>query len=249
MGRHRGIQPTSTSGLLSGEEYRQALRKGLENTSLARHIRSLPWGSGSGFARAGEERGFVFCARVGDHPRAVFRFVPVDPVGSVGTDDAGEPEVIRDTLASLARAATTQETIRELSEETHRAAYGAWATARRDIYLRWQESTDPAALAPKVPKAMREAAAIVRDSPPPGMSQEAVNNLLDTIEAPYGKRFQDLFRNAMREHERPPEKVSAIADLVVELGLEKTTPPEPLPVISVEDVHLVCWQAIVPAPS
>ena len=40
-------------GVLSGEEYRQELRKALENSQLAEQIEELQWGSGSGM-RAGE---------------------------------------------------------------------------------------------------------------------------------------------------------------------------------------------------
>ena len=32
--------------------------------------------------------------------------------------------------------------------------------------------------------------------------------------------------------------------LATELGLEPAPPPAPLPVIELEDVHLVCWMAI-----
>jgi hypothetical protein len=34
-----------------------------------------------------------------------------------------------------------------------------------------------------------------------------------------------------------------------ELGLEPSPPPEPLPDITEDDVHLVCWPAIGPARS
>jgi len=43
------------------------------------------------------------------------------------------------------------------------------------------------------------------------------------------------------------EQVRAISVVVAELGLEPSPPPEPLPAITEEDVHLVCWLAITPA--
>jgi hypothetical protein len=45
------------------------------------------------------------------------------------------------------------------------------------------------------------------------------------------------------------EKVKALARTVVELGLEPSPPPEPLPEITADDVHVVCWLAIVPPTS
>ncbi len=38
-----------------------------------------------------------------------------------------------------------------------------------------------------------------------------------------------------------------IAAYAKDLGLQPSPPPEPLPEITEDDVHLVCWLAIVPA--
>ena len=88
----------TTRGALSGEEFRQELRQAMENADMAEQIRSLPWGSGSGMAAASTktEPGYVFCARVGDHPSPVFRFV--------GRGEPGAAVVIDETLACLDRA-------------------------------------------------------------------------------------------------------------------------------------------------
>jgi hypothetical protein len=40
--------------------------------------------------------------------------------------------------------------------------------------------------------------------------------------------------------------VLAVAQIAAELGLEPSPPPEPLPEIDHDDVHLICWLAIVP---
>jgi hypothetical protein len=48
----------------------------------------------------------------------------------------------------------------------------------------------------------------------------------------------------MRSSEDPQEQAEAVAAKVEELGLEPSPPPEPLPPITHEDVHLVCWLAI-----
>src|SRR5206468_62918 len=59
----------------SGEEYRQELRRALEDPALAERIKSLPWGSGSGMSHSRADPGFVFCVRVGDNPQPLFRWV------------------------------------------------------------------------------------------------------------------------------------------------------------------------------
>jgi hypothetical protein len=134
-----------------------------------------------------------------------------------------------------------------LSEESHRFAYDAWAIARDHIFQEWDQATDPANLTPSVPKTMRDAAAILRATPPAGRTQAEVDGLIDAIEAPYGPRILAMFRDAMRTFEGPQEKAERIAQTATELGLRPSTVAEPLPVIVPEDIHLVCWMAIVPS--
>lgn len=59
-------------------------------------MKGLPWGSGSGLARKHADPGYVFCVRVGDHPKPLFRYV--------GYRAEAGPVVIGDTLACLAHA-------------------------------------------------------------------------------------------------------------------------------------------------
>lgn len=223
----------------SGEEYRQELRSALEDPSTRRLIQSLPWGSGSGMRKVGAPPGFVFCARVADHERPLFRWVARD----AGED--GEPEVVSDTLACLGHAQCSADTVRVLDEETHARAYGAWESARQDIYASWQRATDPANLQPKIPKPMRDAADLLRANPPPELGQRELDRLCDAIEAPYGNRIQRLIRDALAAAEAPVDQARGVVRVVTELGLEPAPAPEPLPVIELEDVHLVCWLAIV----
>jgi superfamily II DNA or RNA helicase len=225
-------------GVLSGEEYRQALRAALEDPEFARRLRALAWGSGSGMAREGAERGYVFCARVADHLQPQFRYV------AWPSDD--EPVVVGQTLACLAHARPDDglDTPRVLPEEAILLAYDAWARAKTDIVARWNEASDPRALAPEVPKAMRDAAELIRATPPPGWTQEQADALVEKLEEAYPERIQRQIREAMRSSEDPQEQAEAVAAKVEELGLEPSPPPEPLPPITHEDVHLVCWLAI-----
>lgn len=159
----------------------------------------------------------------------------------------GEPDVISDTLTCLSHAHASAETDRVLDDATHRLAYDAWEIARGDILAQWTIATDPANLQPTVPRTMRDAAQLLRDHPPVGMSQQEVDVLVDAVEAPYGNRIQKLVRDAMRGAPDPRESAEAVARVVREQGLQPAPAPEPLPVISVEDIHLVCWQAIAPS--
>jgi hypothetical protein len=224
-----------TGTAFSGEEYRQELRAGLENPQTAEMVRSLAWGSGSGLARSGARAGFVFCARVGDHNNPLFRFVPADAMD----------HVVGDTLSSLAYAHATADTPRVLTEEMHALAYEAWTAARVDILNRWMAATDPANLQPQVPKAMRDAAEILRSHPPAEVTLEQLDDLLDAIEAPYGERILRKVRVAMASSEKPTEQAAAIVSVVRDLGLEPAESPQPLPVIDESDIHLVCWMAII----
>lgn len=225
----------------SGEEYRQELRAGLQSPHLADQLRSLPWGSGSGLARVGDEQGFVFCARVGDHPAAIFRYVALR--------DGADPDVVDDALTCLSHAHAGEDTPRVLAEETHRRAYDAWAVARRDILATWQRGADPRELQPSIPKALREAADLLRRVPPSGFTQAQVDETVDALEAPYGERIVKVIRQAMAAEGTESERSRRLIEVVRELGLEPAPAPEPLPVIALEDVNLVCWMAIVPAES
>ena len=229
-------------GVLSGEEYRQELRKAMENPDLERRILSLPWGSGSGMAvqREGETLGYVFCARVGDHDRPMFRYV--------GMSNPLEPGVVDDTLTCLdyARPHDDFDTPRVLDDDTYHHAFDAWRPALDSIVHTWNEAADPANLIAPVPLAMQRAAALVRDHKPAAMMIEEADRLVETLEAPYPERVVRTIRVALGAPVTNVEKVELLAQTVKDLGLEPSPPPEPLPEISEEDVHLVCWLAIVP---
>ncbi|MDP9201758.1 MAG: hypothetical protein M3P26_07480 [Gemmatimonadota bacterium] len=222
----------------SGEEYRQELRAGFENPETEEQVLAMPWGSGSGLARVGGESGYVFCARVGDHSSPQFRFVRAEP--------AEEAEsVVADTLTCLTYANAAPETARVLDEDTHQVAYQAWARARADIYESWMRGADPRFLQPVVPKAMRDAAELLRNHPPPYLTHDELRDLIDAVEAPYGPKVLGLIRRAIRSSTDGREQAEAVAATVKDLGLAPAEAPRPLPVIVMDDIHLVCWMAVV----
>jgi superfamily II DNA or RNA helicase len=231
---------------LSGEEYRQELRKALENAPLAERMRALPWGTGSGMeaVRPGWSGGpaYVFCARIGDHPQPWFRYVDLGTV-----DESGRPVVVGDTLSCLdhARPDAEFDTPRVLTEHTYRQAFDAWPIARDDIVTAWNRLADPANLQPAIPAAMRRAAEVVRSSfGRADLAVEDADRVAEALESPYPERIVRAVRAALATSDDAGEQVRQIVGVVRELGLQPSPSPEPLPEITDDDVHLVCWLAI-----
>ena len=214
------------SGVQSGEAYRQELRKGMER--FGERITDLPWGAGSGFL--GTQKGHFFCARVGH--RVFLRFVPWGGTG-----------MVRDSLACLRLIGCKEDSPTHLPEEMKEAAYGAWACARRDVFDEWQFATDPANLQPKVRPALRAAAGHLRKFPPPGLTQEEIDRVIDAVEAPWGIRIEKQIREALAAADGA-DASRRIVETVRQLGLEPFRAPEPLPPIEEEDVRLICWLAV-----
>jgi hypothetical protein len=159
-----------------------------------------------------------------------------------------EPEVIDDTLACIDYARPRQgfDTPRVLDDATYATAFDAWRSALDSIVEQWNTAADPANLIPPVPAAMQRAVQMVRDHKPASMTVEEADRLVEALEAPYPERVVRTIRAAMGTDGTPAEKVEVIARTVTELGLEPSPPPEPLPEITADDVHLVCWLALVP---
>ncbi len=232
----------TSRGVLSGEEYRQELRKALEDDALRASIAGLPWGSGSGMAveRDGTERtGYVFCVRIGDWDRPVFRYVELDGPESV---------IVDDTLACLdhARPPAGFDTPRVLDDETYRRAFDAWDLARSDVVERWNWHADKANLEPKVPKILARAAEVIRSHAPDGLDQDEIDRAVDTLQAPYPERILRTFRAALGVSEDPAQQAEQVVRVISDLGLLPYEAPEPLPEITDDDVHLICWLALIP---
>lgn len=226
-------------GALSGEEYRQQMRQALENTELAEQIQQLPWGSGSGMAAGATDRpGYVFCIRIGDWPQPMFRYVSLS--------DPANPQVISDTLACLDRAYPVDgfNTPRELTDDTHQRLFEAWPLAAADVLAKWNYLADKANLEPRLPPALTRAADIVRDHAPERLTQQEIDRAVDTLSAPYSERTLQTLRKALHQSANPDEQAELVLGVIRDLGLQPYTPPEPLPEITHNDIHLVCWLAL-----
>ncbi len=225
----RGGEP---EGAHSGEEYRQELRKGLEE--WGDQITNLPWGAGSGI-KSGLATGWFFCARIGDKP--ILRFVPTTN---------GESQ-ISDTLTCLRYISCEHDTPRVLSDFTLAGAYGAWQRARESIFAEWTKATDPKNLQPKVRPLFHAAANHLRQFPPAGLDQKTLDAAVDSLLAPWGMRYERELRTVMDDDEiTGPERSEKIVEKIHELGLSPHEPPKPLPLIDAEEVRLVCWMAVGP---
>jgi len=221
---------------VSGEEYRQYLRKGVQDPRMLNVIKDLAWGSGSGKAVNEGIPGYVFCAKIGNKTEPIFSFISYE--------DEKKPEVVRDTLACLSHAYSEEKTPRKLDNSTYMRAYDAWAMAKQDIYENWEFLTHPKNIQPIIPKAMRDSISILRKVPPVNMDQKSIENLINSLESDYGVRTQRRLREAIDSGENNQERSNQIASTAKEIGLEPSIPVDPLPQITEEDINLLCWIAI-----
>ncbi|GAA1150757.1 SNF2-related protein [Nocardioides aquiterrae] len=242
------------SAALSGEEYRRRLTNAFKNPATKSRVESLPWGAGTALVRPHADPGFVFCARVGDHDKPFYRYVPLNEdltTRTVTTHD-GEPtpEVIRETLSCLSHADPVDETTAaaDLTGDMYTAAFDAWAVARDDIHLDWSLRTDPGRLAPPLPKVMRDTIEYVEQHGT--FLGERQDDLANRLKAPYTNRVQRAVRAALQhaEHGTPRETVERILAVADDYGLSVPEPPTPLPPAQADDIYLVCWTAIIPDP-
>ena len=73
---------------------------------------------------------------------------------------------------------------------------------------------------------------------------EVIDRAIDAINAPYPWRTIRAFQTAIKGADNPVEQAEKILGVIDDLGLEPYVPPEPLPEITPDDVHLVTWIAL-----
>lgn len=230
---------------LSGEEYRRRLAKAFRNDSLRREVEMLPFGSGSGFVSSRlKQPGWVFCARIGDHPKPWFRFVAADPKTWEPYSDAlGSSLVVADTLTALVAADPGGDASEvHLPSGASTGVYEAWEIAKGDIFDAWMWMTDKRNLSPDIPLALREAAElVVAHGDYLGDEQKKLHQKLN---AKWDKEIVDAIRVIVRSNKSNGEKLTELSDYVQDQGLRAPEPIKPLPVIDEEDIRVVCWMAV-----
>jgi hypothetical protein len=193
----------------------------------------------------------VFCARIADHPKPWFRYVPLTSELHLQIDDAGETIVIDDTLTCLAQADPGGPDVPSLFDNSqvgqtaYDAAFDAWAAAQGHIHAAWMYNADPANLTRPVPKVMRDAADVVRTHG--AHLADRQDDLIARLEAPYAPRIQRSIRDLLNDDSRTDtDKASQLLLLADHLGLIRQPVPQPLPPIDLEDIRLICWTVILP---
>ena len=223
----------------TGEEYRQTLRKALDENREG--IENLPWKTGSGMIR-GEHRGVFFCAVVGRDSsleRSYLRFVPAD--------DGWRPELVngvieREIGTCLRLIECDSDTPVWYPNRLRERVYEFWEVARNDILDDWSRETDPANLQPAIRRLNHRVAEFIRANPPLDTPEGRVTRALDILESPWPRREEIMLRGWFESNERDGGDLSRLLiEHIVETGLEPAEPPPPLPPIEKADIELLCW--------
>jgi len=235
------------SAALSGEEYRRRLERALAHEHARREVLALAYGSGSGFVTDRvRQPGWVFCARIADHPKPWFRFVAADDSWAPASGADGAHLVLDDTLASLVAADPGGEDCeQDIAPGAATGVFDAWAIAQTHIFEMWTRLTDIANLQPEIPLALREAAELVVTSGE-SLGFEAQQGLLRRLNARWDRRIVTAVREIVRSDRPPKERVALLAEYVKDEGLPVPEPPEPLPPVDKDAIRLVCWMAVRP---
>lgn len=224
----------------SSEDFRQELRRSLhDHPDLQRHLEGLAWGAGGGVVR-GHRRAYVFCARAGDHSEPLFRTVDAEDARFSVSDNL---------LGALLTARTQPGEPGGMDEATLLLAYDAWDAARKDIHQQWSMATDPRQVQPEIPKAFRDARALLTHSAPPMFSAERVDAAYEALGEPYPGAYRRVIRRAVDTLGTPEERAGQVVEAVEELGMKPSRGREALPRITEDDIHLVTWLAVVPEGS
>ena len=224
----------------TGEEYRQTLRKALEENRDG--IVDMPWKVGSGMVK-GKHRGVFFCAAVGQ--RTYLRFVLANEDWTVSAADGAISGEIG-TCLRIIECEPTTETWHP--DWLHDRVYDFWEAAQAQILAEWELETDPANLQPRVRPLNLRVAELIRKQRFADIPDEKVLRALDVLEAPWPRREEIMLRQWLKEH--PDENEAAarvLLEKVLETGLEPVQPPPVLPPIRSDDIELVCWMATEPS--
>jgi hypothetical protein len=172
----------------TGEEYRQTLRRAIEQNH--HRVPRMPWGIGSGMI-TGAKQGIFFCASVGE--RTYLRFVPTDSKWHPFDD---ETAIVREIGTCLRLIECEEATPRHVPNMLNEAVFDVWAVVQRDIWNAWMRETDPANLQPKVRPLNQRVAEFIRANRPPDDDGNLVNKALDILEAPWPRREEILLRDS-----------------------------------------------------
>jgi len=256
----------TAGNLISGEEFRAMLRQAIHDESFEARLAAMPWGIGSGFpVEAGEDPGFVFCARIlnrADEP--VFRYIPIPHHRLLNpTDTETEPlpgldaarvtidgipvDILTDSLTALTKATPPSQTqTAVLPEEWVELAYKAWAVAQEHIVTTWNDSLDTAGRA-ELPPAIRNAVMHL-NTHGAHRNREDVDAAIKVYRRGQASRVTNIVRALMRDDSLTERnKTDRLIELIDELGLTAPETREKRYAITPSDVHLIAWIGLVPS--
>ncbi len=226
----------------TGEEYRQTLRKAMEQDE--HFLPRLPWKIGSGMIK-GKRSGVFFCAVVGSgtsHERTYLRFIPADSDWQPISDD----NEIEHELGTCLRLIECEESS-ELwyPEMLSTKVYDFWEVARNNIWLSWMHETDPANLQPQVRPLNHRVAEFIRNQTLSNTAADRIHKALDILESPWPRREEIMLRDWFKSEElHQAELAKFLVDRIIDTGIESIPEPPVLPPINEEDVELLCWIGI-----
>lgn len=234
---------------LSGEEYRQRLRKATGADVNIAVIERLPYGSGSGFVNPRiQQPGYVFCIWISGQDKARFRFVPTGadwrPLSFTDEHGAEHHSVVDDTLTALIAAdPVTEDTERELPEKAFEGVFDAWAVAKSHVYEEWKLLADGTALLPDVPKSLRDAAQMVYSNEA-ALGSEDQGELLERLNTNPPVRVQRQIRQILNTGDSVSAQLADVLETLRDAGIEPATAPPDLSAIDEHDIRLVSWMAV-----
>jgi len=230
----------------SGEEYRRRLQQHFSATTANQDkLENLPLGIGSGFRnpRVGHS-GYVFCLKMGNQELPWFRFVKTDDRWSPVLGEEGNPMISAETLVSLVMADPVDDNApRDVSSEAYEGAFTAWELARGDAFAKYVELTDPASMAPKPPKAFRDAKSLVQKS---GLhlTQKQIEDACLRLQSVPLKKVERRVRSILTGDTSDKAKIDEIRQILTDSGVQPNPIPPPLEAISENQVQVVAWMAV-----
>ncbi len=221
----------------TGEEYRQILRQALA-TDLAR-IENMPWKIGAGMAK-GPQRGFFFCAAVGE--RTFLRFIPA---GADGGPQLAEDAIVREEGSCLRMVECEPATPAKLFDQAMERVYDYWEVAQADIWGDWMKQTDPATFQPKIAPLNSRVVHYIRANRPQGFSETDFKHAIEILETTWPRREHVLlsgwFENMDGDNS---DEYRSLVENILDSGLTPFEQPPLLPPIELDDIELYCWMAI-----
>jgi hypothetical protein len=129
-------------------------------------------------------------------------------------------------------------------DETKERLFAMWERARDEIYAGYVAEQDPARRASSVPKAQRDAVQVLYAST--RLGHEVLDYAIDALQVPWPPTVSRALRQILDRADATAEtKSEQIAVFVRSEGLRAPRLPTE-PIISQDDIHLVCYQVVEP---